>query len=63
MISADGSKQGCADHRGGPGQGRGHAVRLAQEGADVIAVDICRQIDAVAYPLATRATWLRRCPR
>ena len=37
------------------GQGRGHAVRLAREGADVIAVDICRQIDAVAYPLATSA--------
>jgi (+)-trans-carveol dehydrogenase len=28
------------------GQGRSHAVRLAQEGADIIAVDICRQIDA-----------------
>ena len=35
------------------GQGRSHAVRLAQDGADVIAVDICRQIDSVAYPLAT----------
>ena len=35
------------------GQGRSHAVRLAQEGADIIAVDICRQIDTVAYPLAT----------
>jgi hypothetical protein len=29
-------------------------VRLAQDGADVIAVDICRQIDSVAYSLATR---------
>src|ERR1700745_2863067 len=28
------------------GQGRSHAVRLAQEGADVIAVDICRGFDA-----------------
>jgi (+)-trans-carveol dehydrogenase len=28
------------------GQGRSHAVRLAQEGADIMAVDICRQIDA-----------------
>ena len=27
------------------GQGRAHAVRLAQEGADIIAVDICKQID------------------
>lgn len=35
------------------GQGRSHAVRLAQEGADVIAVDLCRQIDTVAYPMAT----------
>ncbi len=27
------------------GQGRSHAVRLAEEGADIIAVDICRQIE------------------
>jgi SDR family mycofactocin-dependent oxidoreductase len=37
------------------GQGRSHAVRLAQEGADIIAVDICRQIETVAYPMATPA--------
>jgi SDR family mycofactocin-dependent oxidoreductase len=35
------------------GQGRSHAIRLAQEGANVIAVDLCRQIDSVAYPMAT----------
>src|SRR5277367_4515784 len=35
------------------GQGRSHAVRLAQEGADIIAVDICAQIDSVQYPLAS----------
>ncbi|KMO80643.1 putative short-chain type dehydrogenase/reductase [Mycolicibacterium chubuense] len=35
------------------GQGRAHAVRLAQEGADIIAVDICRQIDTVRIPLST----------
>jgi (+)-trans-carveol dehydrogenase len=29
------------------GQGRAHAVRLAQEGADIIAVDICKKIDTV----------------
>jgi (+)-trans-carveol dehydrogenase len=29
------------------GQGRAHAVRLAQEGADIIAVDICKPIDTV----------------
>jgi SDR family mycofactocin-dependent oxidoreductase len=35
------------------GQGRSHAVRLAEEGADIIAVDICRQIESNPYPLAT----------
>jgi NAD(P)-dependent dehydrogenase (short-subunit alcohol dehydrogenase family) len=28
------------------GQGRSHAVRLAQEGADITAVDICRKFEA-----------------
>src|ERR1700739_3432234 len=35
------------------GQGRAHAVRLASEGADIIAVDLCDQIASVPYPLAT----------
>ena len=35
------------------GQGRSHAIRLAQEGADIIAVDICAQIDTVPYPMST----------
>jgi SDR family mycofactocin-dependent oxidoreductase len=35
------------------GQGRSHAVRLAEEGADIIAVDICKQIDSNPYPLST----------
>src|ERR1700760_3445282 len=35
------------------GQGRSHAIRLAEEGADIIAVDICAQIASVAYPMAT----------
>ncbi len=35
------------------GQGRSHAVRLAAEGASIIAVDICAQIDSVPYPMAT----------
>ncbi|MFI1293247.1 SDR family NAD(P)-dependent oxidoreductase [Streptomyces sp. NPDC020792] len=35
------------------GQGRSHAVRLVQEGADIIAVDICRQIESNAHPLTT----------
>ncbi len=35
------------------GQGRAHAVKLASEGADIIAVDLCEQIAGVPYPLAT----------
>lgn len=35
------------------GQGRSHAVRLAEEGADIIAVDICRNYETVGYPMAT----------
>jgi SDR family mycofactocin-dependent oxidoreductase len=35
------------------GQGRSHAVRLAEEGADIIAVDLCRDIDTIGYPMAT----------
>jgi SDR family mycofactocin-dependent oxidoreductase len=34
-------------------QGRSHAVRLAQEGADIIAVDICRQFEPVKYQMGT----------
>ena len=37
----------------GRGQGRSHAIRLAQEGADIIALDICRQIESNPYPLST----------
>jgi (+)-trans-carveol dehydrogenase len=37
------------------GQGRSHALRLAQEGADIIAVDLCGQIGTVPYPMATEA--------
>jgi (+)-trans-carveol dehydrogenase len=35
------------------GQGRSHAIRLAEEGADIIAVDICEPIPGVPYALAT----------
>jgi (+)-trans-carveol dehydrogenase len=35
------------------GQGRSHAVRLAQEGADIIAVDIAAQIETVPFPMGT----------
>ncbi len=39
----------------GRGQGRSHAVRLAQAGADVVAVDICRDFATVPYPMASQA--------
>ncbi|MCW2492574.1 MAG: (+)-trans-carveol dehydrogenase [Pseudonocardiales bacterium] len=35
------------------GQGRSHAVRLAEEGADIIAVDLCGDLAEVPYPLGT----------
>ncbi|GAB2483465.1 mycofactocin-coupled SDR family oxidoreductase [Jatrophihabitans fulvus] len=35
------------------GQGRSHAVRLAQEGADVVLVDVCAPMRGVNYPAAT----------
>lgn len=37
----------------GRGQGRAHAVRLAEEGADIIAVDICADLPSVPYPLSS----------
>ncbi|MTD55534.1 mycofactocin-coupled SDR family oxidoreductase [Amycolatopsis pithecellobii] len=36
------------------GQGRSHAVRFAEEGADIIAVDLCEQIATVAAPMSTK---------
>ena len=35
------------------GQGRHHAIRLAQEGADVILIDVCADIAGVGYSMAT----------
>ncbi|CAN5495351.1 mycofactocin-coupled SDR family oxidoreductase [soil metagenome] len=35
------------------GQGRAHAVRMAQEGADIIAFDICKQVATAPYSLAS----------
>ncbi|MFC5136976.1 mycofactocin-coupled SDR family oxidoreductase [Actinomycetospora rhizophila] len=35
------------------GQGRSHALRLAQEGADIIGVDLCQQVDTVQYAMST----------
>lgn len=36
------------------GQGRSHALRLAADGADIVALDICAQIASVPYDLATK---------
>lgn len=35
------------------GQGRSHALLLAGEGADIVALDVSRQVDTVPYPTAT----------
>lgn len=35
------------------GQGRSHAVRLAEEGADIIAVDFCTDFETIGYKMAT----------
>ncbi len=35
------------------GQGRSHAIRLAEEGATIVAVDICSPIESMNYPLAS----------
>ena len=34
------------------GQGRAHAIRMAQEGADIIAIDICDQLESVVYEMS-----------
>jgi SDR family mycofactocin-dependent oxidoreductase len=35
------------------GQGRSHAIRLAEEGADIIAIDLCQQVASVPYAMST----------
>ncbi|KXF52501.1 3-ketoacyl-ACP reductase [Rhodococcus sp. SC4] len=40
---------------GARGQGRSHAIRLAEEGADIIALDICDHIDAASHSMGTEA--------
>src|SRR5262249_48961964 len=37
------------------GQGRSHAIRLAMEGANVVLLDTCRDLDSPAYPGATES--------
>ena len=36
------------------GQGRSHAVRLAKEGADIVALDICASFDTISYPMSSK---------
>ncbi|QLL06603.1 mycofactocin-coupled SDR family oxidoreductase [Mycobacterium vicinigordonae] len=36
------------------GQGRSHAVALANEGADIIAIDIAADVESIPYPLGTK---------
>lgn len=35
------------------GQGRAHAVRLAEEGADIIALDLAAEVPSMGYPMGT----------
>ncbi len=37
------------------GQGKSHCIRLAEEGANIIAVDLCENMDTVRYPLGSDA--------
>lgn len=39
----------------GRGQGRSHAIRLAEEGADIIAVDVLEDYPTVRYAMSTQA--------
>jgi SDR family mycofactocin-dependent oxidoreductase len=58
MAAANGPLEGRVAFITGAarGQGRAHAVRLASEGADIIAIDICAPVsDSVTYPPATSA--------
>lgn len=43
------------------GQGRAHAVRLAADGIDIVATDICADIDTIPYALGTRADLEETC--
>jgi SDR family mycofactocin-dependent oxidoreductase len=37
------------------GQGRSHAVRLAEEGADIVAIDVMKDIDGLAYSMGSQS--------
>src|ERR1700753_2956959 len=38
----------------GRGQGRSHALRLASEGADIIAIDACTSYETISYPMSSK---------
>ncbi len=39
----------------GRGQGRAHAIRLAEEGADIVALDVLEDVPGLQYPMASTA--------
>lgn len=39
----------------GRGQGRAHAIRLAEEGADIVALDVLEDVPGLPYPMASTA--------
>src|SRR3978361_2123045 len=39
----------------GRGQGRSHAIRLAEEGADIIAIDVLEDYATVGYPMSSQS--------
>ena len=56
MTASNGSLEGRVAFITGAarGQGRSHAIRLAEEGADIIAIDVCGPVsETITYPLAT----------
>jgi len=56
MAAANGALEGRVAFITGAarGQGRAHAVRLASEGADIIAIDVCKSVsETVTYPMPT----------
>ncbi|BBX04493.1 mycofactocin-coupled SDR family oxidoreductase [Mycolicibacterium moriokaense] len=56
MTATDGPLEGRVAFITGAarGQGRAHATRLAREGADIIAIDVCAPVsDSITYPLGT----------
>ena len=56
MAAANGALEGRVAFITGAarGQGRAHAVRLASEGADIIAIDVCKPVsETVTYPMPT----------